>query len=107
MNGLESQHFKKFREKLISGFLAIQSKAEHLICLVEMMIASQKELECFKVGRERVITELRDRLFPLDNKVMTKRECTEYIDDLIMRSYNNWRTRVYDGFQRCCQGIAA
>ena len=31
LNGLESSYFSKFREKLISGFSAIQSKAEHLI----------------------------------------------------------------------------
>jgi phosphatidylinositol kinase/protein kinase (PI-3 family) len=106
MDGLESRHFKKFREKLISGFSAIHSKAEHLICLVEMMITSQKDLDCFKGGRERVICELRNRLFPYHSKKMTKTECTDYIDYLISNSYNNWRTRVYDGFQKCCQGIA-
>ena len=100
MGGLDSSHFKKFRQKLIEGFKAIQKKAEHLICLVEMMIVSQKELECFKAGRERVINELRHRLFPYQNTKMTKAECTEYIDDLISSSYNNWRTRVYDNFQK-------
>jgi len=74
MNGLESSHFKKFREKLISGFSAIQNKAEHLICLVEMMITSQSELACFVGGRERVISELRGRLFPYHRKKMTKAE---------------------------------
>lgn len=101
MNGLESSYFKKFREKLISGFSAIQSKAEHLICLVEMMIVSQPELQCFVGGRERVISELRSRLFPYHGKRMTKAECTEYVDQLISSSYNNWRTRMYDGFQQC------
>lgn len=107
MNGLESSHFKKFRQKLIAGFSAIQSKAEHLICLVEMMTVSQSELDCFIGGRERVISELRDRLFPYHGKKLSKAECTEHIDYLISASYNNWRTRVYDGFQKCCQGIAA
>lgn len=107
MNGLESSYFKKFREKLIAGFSAIQSRAEHLICLVEMMIVSQQDLACFKAGRERVISELRDRLFPYHGKKMSKAECTEYIDQLISSSYNNWRTRVYDGFQKWCQGIAS
>lgn len=106
MNGLESKYFKKFREKLISGFSAIQSKAEHLICLVEMMIVSQPELEWFKGGRERVISEFRNRLFPYHGKKMNKAEWKEYVDQLISSSYNNWRTRVYDGFQKCCQGIA-
>lgn len=100
MNGLESSHFKRFRRKLIDGFKAVQSKAEHLICLVEMMTLSQSELQCFKGGRQRVISELRGRLFPYGNKLMTKTECTDYIDSLIADSYNNWRTRVYDGFQK-------
>ena len=99
MNGLESPFFKLFRRKLIEGFMAIQAKAEHLICLVEMMTLSQGELECFKGGSERVILELRERLFPYHKK-MNKSGCTEYIDELIARSYNNWRTRVYDGFQK-------
>ena len=107
MDGAESTHFETFRRKLIDGFKAIQSKAEHLICLVEMMIASQQELAWFIKGRERVISELRNRLFPYNgNKKMKRAEWTTYIDDLISASYNNWRTRVYDGFQRWCQGIA-
>ncbi|CAI2382541.1 unnamed protein product [Moneuplotes crassus] len=108
LEGPESKYFKKFREKLISGFSAIQKKAEQLICLVEMMIASQQELDCFIGGRERVLNELRSRLFPYDrNKVLSKAECKEYIDELIDQSSNNWRTKVYDGFQKCCQGIAS
>lgn len=74
MNGVESKYFKKFRQKLISGFSAIHNKAEHLICLVEMMITSQNDLDCFKGGRERVIFELRHRLFPYHNKKMSKNE---------------------------------
>ncbi|CAI2382885.1 unnamed protein product [Moneuplotes crassus] len=108
LEGPESKYFKRFRQKLISGFSAIQKKAEHLICLVEMMIVSQEELDCFYGGRERVINELRSRLFPFNrNKVMSRAECREYVDQLIDQSSNNWRTKFYDGFQKCCQGIAA
>lgn len=74
MNGLESRYFKKFRQKLIAGFSAIQKKAEHLILLVEMMIVSQEELECFKAGRERVLAELRERLFPEGRRNMSTAE---------------------------------
>ena len=95
MDGAESTYFETFRRKLIDGFKAIQSKAEHLIWLVEMMIASQQELAWFAKGRERVISELRNRLFPYHGKKMKRAECVEYIDNIISASYNNWRTRVY------------
>ena len=71
-----------------------------LVLMVEMMMLSQGDLECFIGGREKVIGELRDRLFPYrgQRKPMTKRQCEEFVDDLIQESYRNWRTRVYDKF---------
>ena len=36
---------------------------------------------------------------------LTKSECIQYADSLIRDSFGNWRTKVYDKYQYCCQGI--
>lgn len=71
------------------------------------MTLSQQDLACFVRGRDRVIEELRDRLIPYkgQKKAMSKAQCEEFVDELIATSYNNWRTKMYDKLQYCCQGI--
>ncbi len=53
---------------------------------------------------ENLIGSLKDRLLP-NGRIMTEVECKRYVDALIESSYDNWRTRAYDKFQYCCQGI--
>lgn len=51
------------------------------------------DLPCFR-GRERVLTELRDR-FKLD---MTNAQCKQHIIGIIEEANDSWRTRWYDKF---------
>ena len=44
---------------------------------------------------------MRDR-FKLD---MNDIACREYVDTLVDESLENWRTRWYDRYQRCCVGV--
>jgi phosphatidylinositol 4-kinase len=37
---------------------------------------------------------------------MQKRQCVDFVDNLIDQSLDNWRTRWYDKYQRCTLGIA-
>jgi phosphatidylinositol kinase/protein kinase (PI-3 family) len=38
-------------------------------------------------------------------RLMNELQATEFVDQLIENSYDNWRTKAYDKFQQCCQGI--
>jgi len=60
------------------------------------------KLPCFEKGQV-AINELRSRFIPRPN--MKIRDYIEHVDTLIEQSIDNWRTKWYDKFQYCCQGI--
>ena len=68
-----------------------------------MMFMGQSDLPCFK-GGPILIKQLKDRIFP-DGKRFNQEEAQLHIDMLVAMSLNNWRTRCYDNFQYCVQGI--
>lgn len=103
LGGARSQTFAEYREYLKQGFLALQANAEKIIIIVEMMLMGQHDLPCFK-GGEQTIVELKARFFPTGKRFNNK-QCMEFIDTLIEQSFDNWRTRCYDQFQYCVQGI--
>ena len=78
------------------GFMAVQENAEQIILIIEMMFMGQNDLPCFK-GGEQTIKDLKDRFFPT-GKLFSNIECQNFIDGLVIESYNNWRTRCYDNF---------
>ena len=63
--------------------------------LIEMVLLGQGDLGCFDGGKDVVMRELRERIFPT-NKVMNRRECKEFINELISQAHDNWRTVMYD-----------
>lgn len=103
LGGIKSKKFKEYRELMTLGFMALQEHADKIIKLVEMMFMGQNDLPCFALG-EDLIGNLKERLLPT-KKLMTEVEAAKFVDALIESSYNNWRTRAYDKFQYCCQGI--
>jgi len=115
LGGIASKKFNLFRELMRLGFMAIQEHADKIVKLVEMMFMGLNDLPCFQLG-EDLIAALKDRVLPVIGRdtnaernggarLMNEVQATEYVDDLIQRSYDNWRTRAYDKFQYCCQGI--
>jgi phosphatidylinositol 4-kinase len=83
--------------------MALQEHADKIIKLVEMMFLGQNDLPCFQLG-ENLIANLKQRLLPTGH-IMNELDTSKYVDDLIKSSYDNWRTKAYDKFQYCCQGI--
>ncbi len=113
MGGINSKRFNLFRELMRLGFMAIQEHADKIVKLVEMMFMGLNDLPCFQLG-ENLIAALKERILPRIHDVreardgarlMNEAQATEYVDALIQNSYDNWRTRAYDKFQYCCQGI--
>ena len=64
LGGQRSKFFVKFKQMMVKGFMALREHAEEIISFVEMSIVSGIDLPCFQ-GRDRVLSELRDR-FKLD-----------------------------------------
>ena len=54
------------------------------------------------LGQE-TIEELRQRFIP--RLKMKNHDYIRHVDILIESSIDNWRTKWYDKFQYCCQGI--
>jgi phosphatidylinositol kinase/protein kinase (PI-3 family) len=110
LGGPKSKRFREFREHMRLGFMAIQEHADKVIKLVEMMFLGLNDLPCFVLG-ENLIGALKARILPSTadatggRRLMNEAEATKFVDGLIQTSYDNWRTKAYDKFQYCCQGI--
>ena len=118
MNGEKSKCFRMYRNLMVRGFMALQKEYRKVMVLVEMMLSVNKNLPCF-VGGPTILPELKARLFPHIEGVneeyprLNIEEAAKFIDQyfpsltyrLISCSYSNLRTKTYDYFQYCCQGI--
>jgi phosphatidylinositol 4-kinase len=101
MDGPNSHAFDKFRELCYRTFLELRKHCYQIILVVEMLQEGGEDLQCFCGQPERAIEELRQR-FRLD---LNDRACKQYVDGLIDESIGNWRTDLYDRYQRVCVGV--
>jgi phosphatidylinositol 4-kinase len=93
----QSEHYRRFEELCVKGFLACRLYAEDMIRCVFLMLDSG--LPCFK--GMTTIKNLRER-FVLDKN---EREAGDYMLSLIRASHENVRTVLYDQFQYATNGI--
>jgi phosphatidylinositol 4-kinase len=96
MGGPTAQSYRWFEELCVKAFLAARPHSEHLIQMVQVMLDSG--LPCFKPTttqhfRERFVLE------------RSEREASEFMKDLIHKSYNSFATKGYDQFQLWTNGI--
>lgn len=87
---INSPPFQWFTELIIKGFLAIRPYREQICTLVSLLIDTG--LPCF---RGKPIESLRARFQPS----FTEREAAMYIQAIVNKCYNNWRTNTYDNIQ--------
>ncbi|KAJ9125427.1 hypothetical protein QFC22_000388 [Naganishia vaughanmartiniae] len=97
MGGRESQGYRMFQELTVKAFLAIRPYAEQLIDTVHLMLGTG--LPSFK--GEPTIKRLRDR-FQLH---LSERAAADYMMGVIRNAHENYRSTVYDGFQKAQNGI--
>ena len=81
--------------------MMLRKNAHKIILLVEMLVGGNEDLQCFAGNPDRALTELQER-FRLD---MNDAAVRDYVDTLVDESLENWRTRWYDRYQRCCTGV--
>ena len=87
---LNSQSFLWFTELCIKGYLSLRPYREQICTLVSLMLDTG--LPCF---RGRAIELLRQRFLPNS----TERDAAIYMQGIINKCYNNWRTNTYDEIQ--------
>jgi len=118
MGGTESPFFQHFKTLLTRGFLEIRKHCDKFLMLVEIMAVGTSQqrrtrsnlpltrftsscflpigskLPCFYAGAATV-DALRDRF----HISMTEAQIVSFVEDMITRSWDNWRTQIYDHFQ--------
>ena len=103
LGGVDGKDFDRFTKLLKKGFIAVNKHRKKILTLVEMMWCGHgKNLDCFEGGQE-AIDQLKLRLNPKEN--MSQVDMKKFVDTLIKQSVDNWRTKWYDYFQYCFQGI--
>ncbi|VTZ67341.1 phosphatidylinositol 4-kinase, putative [Plasmodium chabaudi chabaudi] len=100
MDGEDSDNFEYFRRLIVSGFLEARKHSEEIILLIELMMPVLK-MPCFSNGTQFCIDSLKERF--MTN--LTVDECTQRINELIDASINNFRSVLYDYYQRVTTGI--
>ena len=90
-NSRNSEHFIRFQELCVKGYLAARTIADQIIDTVAMSEGSK--LPCFSRGGS--VNALRKR-FHLE---MTDSQAAVYMRRLIMDAYDKWTTGVYDLIQ--------
>lgn len=99
MGGYDHEMFMYFRILFYQGFLALRKHLSEMILLIEMMKPGDY-LNCMR-DPEKALKEFRHR-FKLN---LSEDQCLRYIDKLVEKSAENWKTVKYDSFQRVTNGI--
>lgn len=92
LGGVHGEKFAEYKALMKAAFLAVRKHSENILLLVEMMSKDSKQA-CFQ--SEHTIQQLRDR-FQLH---LTEPQAEDFVDRMIMSSYCNVFTRLYDSFQ--------
>lgn len=101
LGGPRSRLFQYYRSLCGRAFLEARRHRQKIMLLVEMMLAGNRDLPCFVGGQAAVLNGLHDRFKP----DASRQTCVRFVNDLIDKSMNNWRTRWYDKYQRWAMGI--
>jgi hypothetical protein len=106
MNGIESGLYDGFQDLFFEGFLALRKNFALVLSFLEIYILTNSDLPCF-YNKETVIENLKRKfLLELDRNTRPQEDVIrEYTNGLIVYSLDNWRTKMYDKFQKFCVGV--
>lgn len=99
MGGYNSEILTYFTVLMYQGLIALRRYAPELLLLIEMMRPGEK-LQCFK-NPDKAVRDFRSKLH-LDKSDL---ECFTLIEHLIKMAAENWKTVLYDTFQKLANGI--
>mmetsp|Transcript_22479 Transcript_22479/g.57045 ORF Transcript_22479/g.57045 Transcript_22479/m.57045 type:complete len:787 (+) Transcript_22479:66-2426(+) len=102
LGGTNSPLFRYFRYLLVRGFVEARRHRGKILQIVQTTLDfGGARWPCFRAGQASV-NALQQRFQP----DMTATQYTNHVINLINDAQGNFRTRCYDGYQYCCQGIA-
>ena len=102
MGGTRSPWFGYFKLLVVRGLLEARRHQEKLLLSVRATYDGVGgQLPCFRAG-EAAIDAMRARF----QNQMTTQQFAKFAGNLVHESFDHWRTRTYDAYQRCCVGIA-
>jgi len=93
LGGKNSNMYHYWEALVIKGFMELRKYMEKIVLLVEMMRVGSK-LPCFQ-GGPATVEALKERFC----MGLTDTESIQFVEDLINKSLDNWRTVQYDKFQ--------
>jgi len=100
LGGEDSEDYNLFQVLMLQGFLTLRRHLPKFVLMTEIMLEGSP-MPCFIGGKERVITELKQRM--CEN--LSNEDCITHVMSLIEQSVCNWRTQQYDSFQKITNGI--
>jgi len=103
MGGDKGKLWKQYIDLFLAGFLAVRKHYERILLLVEMTL-TRPEMEgqflpCLE--KETVVKNLRKRFRLEWNELQIK----ELVMNLVAEARDNWRTSIYDTYQRILNDI--
>jgi len=103
LGGDKSKHFRQFIDLVVQGFLAIRRHYEKIMLLIEMTITRPSMefqfIAC--LAKDTVLKSLRRR-FRLE---FNDAQIRELVLNLVTEAKDNWRTTIYDTYQRILNDI--
>lgn len=101
MMGVKSKYFDTYRELMVKGLIALRKEYKAICGFVKIFIETNADLLCFN-DKELILRRLKDKFYL---HILDDKEIAEKVNMLIFTSLDNWRTLVYDQFQKFCVGI--
>eukprot|EP00746_Dinoflagellata_sp_MGD_P020112 gnl/MRDRNA2_/MRDRNA2_146811_c0_seq1.p1 gnl/MRDRNA2_/MRDRNA2_146811_c0~~gnl/MRDRNA2_/MRDRNA2_146811_c0_seq1.p1 ORF type:complete len:778 (+),score=124.54 gnl/MRDRNA2_/MRDRNA2_146811_c0_seq1:73-2406(+) len=113
MGGSRSRMFQLFRNLVCKGLLAVRKESSELLALLQLgMLGSENHsMPCFnhpKGDPQAVLEDIKLRLqLPMDSRTPMSSDLDFHIfvNELIDRSVDNWRSRWYDRYQYYFNGL--
>ncbi|XP_049849525.1 uncharacterized protein LOC126319874 isoform X2 [Schistocerca gregaria] len=99
MGGDQSKTFKAYCNLVVRGFLAARKHYSKILLIVEMSSGESGAIPC--LNSPNIATDLRKR-YHLD---WSEEQCEKFMMNLISEARDNWRTQIYDTYQRIVNNI--
>ena len=107
LDGFESDLFRNFQDLFWKGFIALRNNINYITSFIDIYMLSNSDLPCFN-RKETISDSVKEKLM-LDNSIsnfnLSDFELKDTTNNLILISYENWRTKFYDNYQKYCVGI--
>ena len=102
MKGINSNYFSNYKNLMFEGLKALRKYYQIILGFVQMFMVTNDDLPCFG-DKFDLIGKMKSKFFlnEMDDDILK-----EKVEILINTSLNNWRTKVYDNYQKFCVGIS-